>query len=93
MRWFKLRCNLVWIWLQRQVGTGTRHRNDDLIKMLRQATKVIDIPPDPVKHCQVYRHAGCAHVDGMLCDMRTCTIKVTLKITPNDIKELENGKT
>ena len=29
---------------------------------------------DPVKHCEVYRVIGCAHVDGYLCDMETCDI-------------------
>ena len=37
---------------------------------------------DPVKHCPVYRdkeNGGCAHVDGFLCDMKTCTsIKIHL---------------
>jgi hypothetical protein len=30
------------------------------------------IAPDPVKHCNVYKKYGCAHVDGALCDVRTC---------------------
>ena len=29
---------------------------------------------DPVKHCDVYKKEGCAHVDGPLCDMKTCEI-------------------
>ena len=29
---------------------------------------------DPVKHCDVYKKEGCAHVDGMLCNMKTCDI-------------------
>lgn len=33
--------------------------------------------PDPVKHCKSYRDRGCAHVDGFLCDTRTCTILST----------------
>jgi hypothetical protein len=32
------------------------------------------IPPDPVKLCEVYKCEGCSHVDGYLCDMRTCDI-------------------
>jgi hypothetical protein len=32
------------------------------------------IPPDPVKHCAVYRSEGCVHVDGLLCDVRDCPI-------------------
>lgn len=29
---------------------------------------------DPVKSCAVYKLLGCSHVDGMLCEMETCTI-------------------
>lgn len=29
---------------------------------------------DPVRSCDVYKTVGCAHVDGMLCDMKTCEI-------------------
>lgn len=32
------------------------------------------IPKDPLKHCNVYKRDGCAHVDGPLCDVDTCTI-------------------
>lgn len=31
-------------------------------------------PTDPVRHCDVYKTSGCAHVDGFLCDMPTCDI-------------------
>ena len=41
---------------------------------------------DPVKHCNVYKQVGCAHVDGFLCDMRTCDITVDLRVTPNGIE-------
>lgn len=30
---------------------------------------------DPVKYCQVYKEIGCSHVDGYLCDMKTCDIR------------------
>lgn len=29
---------------------------------------------DPVYHCPVFKKHGCSHVDGMLCDMKTCPI-------------------
>ena len=29
---------------------------------------------DPVYNCPVHIEEGCAHVDGMLCDMKTCEI-------------------
>ena len=44
---------------------------------------------DPVKHCMVYRAVGCAHVDGMLCNMRTCDIVVNISLTPNSVSEIE----
>ena len=31
---------------------------------------------DPVKHCTLYKEEGCAHVDGMLCDFNTCSMRV-----------------
>lgn len=31
---------------------------------------------DPLKHCEVYKQHGCAHVDGPLCDVETCTMVV-----------------
>lgn len=31
---------------------------------------------DPAKDCQVFLHAGCAHVDGPGCDMDTCKVRV-----------------
>ena len=29
---------------------------------------------DPVYSCPVYNRHGCSHVDGMLCEMKTCSI-------------------
>lgn len=43
---------------------------------------------DPVRHCKVYKTVGCAHVDGMLCNMKTCDVKATVKITPNGMQEV-----
>jgi hypothetical protein len=31
---------------------------------------------DPVKHCNLYKEDGCAHVDGILCDFDTCSMRV-----------------
>ena len=28
---------------------------------------------DPVYSCAIYEKFGCSHVDGMLCDMKTCS--------------------
>lgn len=30
--------------------------------------------PDPVFQCAVYRETSCAHVDGFLCDVRSCSM-------------------
>jgi hypothetical protein len=30
---------------------------------------------DPVRFCEVYKESGCCHVDGPLCDMRTCSLR------------------
>ena len=40
---------------------------------------------DPVKHCNVYKLVGCAHVDGALCNMKTCEIITKATVTPNKI--------
>jgi len=32
---------------------------------------------DPVKHCKTYKSQGCSFVDGIGCDMKTCTFKDT----------------
>ena len=29
---------------------------------------------DPVYKCLVYKRHGCPHIDGYLCDMKTCNI-------------------
>lgn len=31
---------------------------------------------DPVKDCEVYKDKGCGFVDGYLCNMKTCPIRV-----------------
>lgn len=28
---------------------------------------------DPVYNCSVYKEEGCSHVDGFLCDIKTCS--------------------
>ncbi|MEE8043591.1 MAG: hypothetical protein V3T32_00480 [Thermodesulfobacteriota bacterium] len=35
---------------------------------------------DPIRSCDVYKTIGCAHVDGYLCDMKTCNILKDFKI-------------
>jgi hypothetical protein len=43
---------------------------------------------DPVWNCKVHRTVGCAHVDGPLCDMRTCNIRVSVEVTPKQLVEV-----
>ena len=38
---------------------------------------------DPVRYCEVYRDIGCTHVDGYLCDMRTCDIRQKFLLEKN----------
>lgn len=33
-------------------------------------SRLFGVAPDPKYHCPIYR--DCAHVDGPLCDVRTC---------------------
>jgi hypothetical protein len=59
--------------------------------MLKRIIKILTLrtdPLDPVHHCQVYKKVGCVHVDGFLCDMKTCNIEVVQHITPNSTKEV-----
>ena len=35
---------------------------------------------DPVYHCEIYIAEGCAHVDGFLCDMKTCSSRKDFKV-------------
>lgn len=58
-----------------------------MIKILNFFKRLTEYKPDPVKHCKVYRAVGCAHVDGMLCDMQTCNIKAVVIISPNKIED------
>lgn len=31
---------------------------------------------DPVYNCKVYTKIGCSHVDGLLCDFKTCSLRL-----------------
>ena len=44
------------------------------MKFWNWVRNVIIAMDDPVRHCKAYKDMGCAHVDGMHCDMRTCDI-------------------
>lgn len=35
-------------------------------------SRIFKTSPDPVYNCELYKDKGCAHVDGFLCDVRTC---------------------
>lgn len=44
---------------------------------------------DPVYKCKVYIDEGCAHVDGMLCDMNDCS---TLEEFEKRVSEPKEGR-
>lgn len=52
--------------------------------------EIFNDPSDPVKHCQVYKTVGCTHVDGMLCNMKTCKIAVLGVVRPSGFDEIGN---
>jgi hypothetical protein len=31
---------------------------------------------DPIRYCRLYKEGGCSHVDGYLCDLQTCSIRI-----------------
>ena len=35
---------------------------------------------DPVYSCIVYKRHGCSHIDGMICNMKTCSILEEYKL-------------
>lgn len=35
---------------------------------------------DPVYKCRVYKNKGCSHIDGYLCNIKTCNILEDYKI-------------
>lgn len=44
------------------------------VLLLMRLYKLTVRPYDPVVSCEVYIKEGCAHVDGFLCNMKTCTM-------------------
>lgn len=45
---------------------------------------------DPVYSCEVYKSEGCSHIDGILCDMRTCNILINHHDKLADIEKIKN---
>lgn len=43
-----------------------------ILGLIEIALSLLSSKDDPVRECEVYRQSGCAHVDGPLCDMKTC---------------------
>ena len=60
------------------------------MSIMKIFNRIRDIPLDPVNHCNVYKTVGCAHVDGMLCDMRTCEITVRVSVKPQSVVEVNH---
>jgi len=48
-------------------------RDEDVQRLIENLENAI--MSDPVKYCRVYKEIGCSHVDGYLCDMKTCSIR------------------
>ena len=67
---------------------GNQHGPFWFARAIERAHGITGETQDPVKHCLIYKAVGCAHVDGMLCNMKTCNIVVNLELTPNTIKEV-----
>ena len=47
-----------------------------IIAFFDRRAKRLGISPDPVRHCALYKDqkaGSCAHVDGFLCDMESCS--------------------
>ena len=63
-------------------------RDSDVQRMIENLEKALR--NDPVKHCEVYKEIGCAHVDGYLCDMGTCGIREKFRSgTLDDLKKFD----
>lgn len=45
------------------------------MKIIAWIKAIFDDKNDPIKHCEVYKNIGCAHVDGILCDLHNCDIR------------------
>lgn len=43
-----------------------------MLRILKRLLAIFERDTDPVRHCEHYRHMGCSHVDGPLCDMKAC---------------------
>ena len=57
--------------------------------MIEWIKKIFDRSNDPVFNCELYKEAGCSHVDGPLCDFPYCSMLVECRdskegITIND---------
>lgn len=45
-----------------------------IVNFWSKTTLAKSMVEDPTKHCTVHKEIGCAHVDGYLCEMKTCDI-------------------
>lgn len=71
-------CYLVSVFRRPKQGHPVIEQKETEHKKIRSALDSLGpmIKLDPVRHCQVYKHHGCSHVDGFLCDVKTCNISV-----------------
>lgn len=61
---------------------------DKIPSVIRKIKIFFNDPNDPVKNCIVHKTEGCAHVDGFLCDMKTCDILKIHKLNKAIEKEM-----
>lgn len=43
-------------------------------KIINVVIRMFNDENDPLKHCEVYKQIHCSHIDGYLCNMKTCSI-------------------
>jgi len=58
-----------------------------MMPLWRFIGRIFNDPTDPVRHCDLYKSEGCAHVDGFLCDMKTCKELAEYRAAPQPEQE------
>jgi hypothetical protein len=47
---------------------------------------------DPIRHCELYKYDGCAHVDGFLCEVETCKERLEwVELQKKNLKSFEEA--
>lgn len=56
--------------------TREEMKNSDVQRIIEKLQNALMERNDPVKHCELYKDGGCSHVDGILCDFETCSMRL-----------------